>query len=129
MPAHPMTAPEPPGYRHGPKTFVDGRTPVAVFVSDDPLTRDPGLADQLRQDASAARVPETGARPRHERDTSAIEGPHAAADSDLVWPDVAAAQIHAFHATPARAPAPDDPNPQGAVNRAGQGVRIHAPDA
>ena len=47
-------------------------------------------------------------------------------DVDLVWPYVAAAQVFALQASLARGITPDNPNPQGMVNRVVQGVRIHA---
>jgi tagatose-6-phosphate ketose/aldose isomerase len=123
----------PLGFRHGPKTFVDERTLVAVFVSNDPLTRryDLDLIDELRRDGCASRIVEVTAQPRpeHARDTIAVVGMSHATDIDLVWPYVAAAQIYAFHASLARGLSPDNPNPQGTVNRVVQGVRIHPSDA
>ena len=122
----------PLGFRHGPKTFVTGDTLVAVFVSNDPLTRryDLDLVDELRRDGIAARVLELTAQPRpgHEDDSIVVDGLPAAADIDLSLPYVAAAQIYAFHASLARGLSPDNPNPQGTVNRVVQGVRIHSPD-
>ena len=123
----------PLGFRHGPKTFVDRDTLVAVFVSNDPHTRryDHDLADELRRDGVAARVIEITAHPRAglERDTVAIPQLAGAPDIDLVWPGVAAAQLYAFYASLARGLSPDNPNPQGIVNRVVQGVRIHPLDA
>lgn len=119
----------PLGFRHGPKTFITGTTLVVVFVSNDPLTRryDHDLVDELRQDGCAARVLEVTAQPRpgYERDTIAVDHVPAAADIDLVWPCVAAAQIYAFHASLARGLSPDNPNKQGTVNRVVQGVRLY----
>src|SRR6185295_9827608 len=45
----------PLGFRHGPKTFVNDRTLVFVYVSNDPLTRkyDHDLLDELRRDGRA----------------------------------------------------------------------------
>ncbi len=56
----------PLGFRHGPKTFVNDRTLVVVFVSNDPLTRkyDHDLLDELRRDGRAARIIEVTTRPR-----------------------------------------------------------------
>lgn len=123
----------PLGFRHGPKTFITDDTLVMVFVSNDPLTRryDLDLIDELRRDGCAARIVEVTAQPRpeHARDTIAVPGMAIAADIDLVFPYVAAAQIYAFHASLARGRSPDNPNPQGTVNRVVQGVRIHSPDA
>jgi tagatose-6-phosphate ketose/aldose isomerase len=68
-------------------------------------------------------------RPEHARDTIAVVGMSQATDIDLVWPYVAAAQIYALHASLARGLSPDNPNPQGTVNRVVQGVRIHPLEA
>lgn len=119
----------PLGFRHGPKTFVNDNTLVVVFVSNDPLTRnyDHDLIDELRRDNVAARVIEVTTRPRSGAtdDTIFIPGMARADDVDLVWPYVAAAQVFALQASLAHGIAPDNPNPQGVVNRVVQGVRIH----
>lgn len=121
------------GFRHGPKTFVTGDTLVLAFVSNDPYTRryDLDLIDELRADGIAARVIEVGAQPRaeHARDTLAIPGLRDAADIDLVWPGIAIAQMYAFHASLAHGLTPDNPNPQGTVNRVVQGVRLYPLEA
>ena len=120
----------PLGFRHGPKTFVNDNTLVVVFVSNDPLTRnyDHDLIDELRRDNVATRVIEVTTRPRGGAtdDTIFIPGMARADEVDLVWPYVAAAQVFALQASLARGIAPDNPNPQGIVNRVVQGVRIHA---
>lgn len=120
----------PLGFRHGPKTFLQARTLVVVFVSNDPLTRkyDHDLIDELRQDRVAGRVIEISAQPRSAAaaDTIAVPLPAAAADVDLLWPYVAFAQMFAFHVSRALGLSPDNPNKQGTVNRVVQGVRLHA---
>lgn len=117
------------GFRHGPKTFINDRTLIIAFVSNDPLTRryDEDLIDELRQDRCAARVIEVSARPRagHAQDTLAVPGMAQAEDTDLLWPFVAVAQIYAFHASRALGLSPDNPNKQGTVNRVVQGVRLY----
>ena len=120
----------PLGFRHGPKTFIDARTLVVVFVSNDPLTRryDHDLIDELRRDGRAARVIEVTTRPRAEAatDTLAVLDVGDSPDIDLCWPYVAVAQTYAFHASLHRGLSPDNPNKEGMVNRVVQGVRIHA---
>ena len=119
----------PLGFRHGPKTFVNERTLITVFVSNDPYTRgyDHDLIDELRGDGCAGRVIEISARPRdgHARDTLAVPGMATATDIDLLFPYVAAAQMYAFFASRALGLSPDNPNPQGVVNRVVQGVRLY----
>jgi tagatose-6-phosphate ketose/aldose isomerase len=120
----------PLGFRHGPKTFVNARTLVAVFVSNDPLTRryDLDLIDELRRDGCAGRIIEITAQPRTEAGTESIAVPDmsTAADLDLLWPYIAIAQTYAFFTSRAMGVTPDNPNPAGIVNRVVQGVRLHA---
>lgn len=119
----------PLGFRHGPKTFVNARTLVVVFVSNDALTRkyDLDLVDELRRDARAARILEVTTRPRPElaRDTLHVGGMAEAADVELLWPYIAAAQLYAFHQSRALGLSPDNPNKEGTVNRVVQGVRLY----
>jgi tagatose-6-phosphate ketose/aldose isomerase len=65
-------------------------------------------------------------RPGATDDTIVVPGMAQADDVDLIWPYVAAAQVFALQASLARGITPDNPNPQGIVNRVVQGVRIHA---
>lgn len=123
----------PMGFRHGPKTFVNARTLVFVFVSNDPTTRryDLDLLDELRRDGVAARVVEVtaGATTGDGHDAIAISDMAQAADTDLLWPYIAVAQLFAFHASRAAGISPDSPNRQGTVNRVVQGVRLYPLDA
>ncbi|WP_235580177.1 SIS domain-containing protein [Rhodanobacter sp. Soil772] len=123
----------PLGFRHGPKTFITGRTLVMVFVSNDELTRryDLDLVDELRRDGRAARIVEVSAQPRAASGPDGLTVPAmgAAADLDLLWPYVATAQIYAFLRARATGVAPDNPNPAGLVNRVVQGVRLYVSNA
>ena len=118
----------PLGFRHGPKTFVNHRTLVMVFVSNDPLTRkyDHDLIDELRRDGRAARVIEVTTRPRAGiDDTLQVPGMADAQDVELLWPYVAIAQLYAFHQSRILGFSPDNPNKEGTVNRVVQGVRLY----
>jgi tagatose-6-phosphate ketose/aldose isomerase len=119
----------PLGFRHGPKTFINERTLVVAFVSNDSLTRkyDHDLLDELRRDGRAARVIELTARPRNDvsRDTVQVPGMAEAADVELLWPYVAIAQLYAFHQSRTLGLSPDNPNKEGTVNRVVQGVRLY----
>jgi len=119
----------PLGFRHGPKTFVNDRTLVIVFVSNDPLTRkyDHDLLDELRRDGRAARVIEVTTRPRNDviRDTLQVHGMAEAADVELLWPYIVIAQLYAFHQSRTLGFSPDNPNKEGTVNRVVQGVRLY----
>jgi D-galactosamine 6-phosphate deaminase/isomerase len=118
----------PLGFRHGPKTFVNDRTLVVVFVSNDPLTRkyDHDLLDELRRDGRAARIIEVTTRPRtYTDDTLQVPGMADAHDVELLWPYVAIAQVYAFHQSRTLGFSPDNPNKEGTVNRVVQGVRLY----
>jgi tagatose-6-phosphate ketose/aldose isomerase len=119
----------PLGFRHGPKTFVNDRTLVFVYVSNDALTRkyDHDLIDELRRDGRAARVIEITTRPRGDvvRDTLHVPGMAEAADVELLWPYIAIAQLYAFHQSRTLRLSPDNPNKEGTVNRVVQGVRLY----
>ena len=118
----------PLGFRHGPKTFINERTLVVVFVSNDPLTRkyDHDLLDELRRDGRAARVIEVTARPRSTGPRHAAGARHGRrADVELLWPYIAIAQLYAFHQSRTLGLSPDNPNKEGTVNRVVQGVRLY----
>ncbi|MFT4077415.1 MAG: SIS domain-containing protein [Asticcacaulis sp.] len=118
----------PLGFRHGPKTFLNDRTLVIVFVSNDRYTRryDIDLLDELRRDGEAGRVIAVTAQPGLEAyDHIRVQGLEEAEDSDLIFPYIAVAQIFAFEQSLRRELTPDQPNVKGTVNRVVQGVRIH----
>jgi tagatose-6-phosphate ketose/aldose isomerase len=118
----------PLGFRHGPKTFVNARTLVFVYVSNDPLTRkyDHDLVDELRRDGRAARIIEVTTRPRAPaEDMLHVGGMADAADVELLWPYIAVAQLYAFHQSRTLGLSPDNPNKEGTVNRVVQGVRLY----
>jgi tagatose-6-phosphate ketose/aldose isomerase len=119
----------PLGFRHGPKTFINDRTLVVVFVSNDALTRkyDHDLLDEVRRDGRAARVVEVSTRARADlaRDTLLVHGMADAADVELLWPYIAVAQLYAFHQSRTLGLSPDNPNKEGTVNRVVQGVRLY----
>jgi tagatose-6-phosphate ketose/aldose isomerase len=118
------------GFRHGPKTIVNDRTLVVVFVSNDPLTRayDLDLIAELRADNVAGAVLAVSAQDIA-GETLAIHGLEAAPDSDLLFPYIVPAQLFALHASLDRGLTPDTPNKAGTVSRVVQGVRIHSGNA
>jgi tagatose-6-phosphate ketose/aldose isomerase len=114
------------GFRHGPKTIVNGDTLVLVFVSNDPLTRayDLDLIAELRADKVAGAVLAVSAQSMA-GETLVVRGLDKAADCDLLFPYIIPAQLFALHASLERGLTPDTPNKTGTVNRVVQGVRIH----
>jgi tagatose-6-phosphate ketose/aldose isomerase len=121
----------PLGFRHGPKTIVNDRTLVVIFLSNDAYARryDLDLVEEMRRDGKAGGV--LAFSGRDEALPAGIErvlvpGMHDARDVDLLIPFIAAPQIFAFEAAIGRGLSPDNPNISGTVNRVVQGVRIHA---
>lgn len=114
------------GFRHGPKTFVNGETLVLVFVSNDPLTRayDRDMIEELRRDGVAAAVLAVSAQ-GEVGDTVPAAGLEQAPDCDLLFAYVIPAQLFALHASLSRGLTPDTPNKAGTVSRVVAGVRIH----
>jgi D-galactosamine 6-phosphate deaminase/isomerase len=121
----------PMGFRHGPKTIVNERTLVVVFLSNHPHTRqyDLDMLDELRRDATAARVLAVSAQSDGARDPAdCVHVPHLerADDVELLFPYIAAPQLLAFHESLRHGLSPDNPSRSGTVSRVVQGVRIHA---
>ena len=117
------------GFRHGPKTIVNGDTLILVFVSNDPLTRayDRDLIEELRADSIAGAVVAVSAQ-GDVGETIEVHGLETASDNDLLFPYIVAAQLFAYHASLECGLTPDSPNKTGVVSRVVQGVRIHTVD-
>jgi len=120
----------PLGFRHGPKTIVNARTLVVLFLSNHAFTRryDLDLLDELRRDGQAGSLLAICGRdddipPGVE--CILIPSLQDTEDIDLLLPFIAAPQIFAFEAAIERGLSPDNPNVAGTVNRIVQGVRIH----
>jgi len=122
----------PLGFRHGPKTILNGSTVVVVFVCNDDYTRqyDLDLIGELRRDAVAGQVVAISLRPGIE--------PHAddlvlepvpdwkdASDLDLCLPYALFAQSLALLRSISLGVQPDNPNAAGTVSRVVKGVTIH----
>lgn len=118
----------PLGFRHGPKTIVNERTLVVMFVSNDPYTRqyDLDLLQELRRDGCAARVLALSAQPLDgSADDVAIDGLDEANDLALAFPCVVFAQRFALLQSLQLGLSPDNPSVSGTVNRVVRGVTIH----
>ena len=120
----------PLGFRHGPKTIVNGRTLVVVFLSNSAHTRryDLDLLEEVWRDGQVGGLlaicgREDGLPAGVER--IMIPAMSDAEDVDLLIPFIAAPQIFAFEQAIGRGLSPDCPNTSGTVNRVVQGVRIH----
>lgn len=120
----------PLGFRHGPKSIVNDRTLVVIFLSNHPYARryDLDLLEEVRREAkghgllaitgNADGMPAAVAR-------ILIPAMVDADDVDLLIPFIAAPQMFAFEQSIGRGLSPDRPNVSGTVNRVVQGVRIH----
>jgi tagatose-6-phosphate ketose/aldose isomerase len=116
------------GFRHGPKAVLDDRTLVVVFLSNDPYTRryDEDIVTELCQSIGQRHVLVVAAR-----DTDAVPvglrvtGLDDAGDATLALPFVVVAQLLALRSSLVRGVTPDNPFPDGEVNRVVRGVTVH----
>ena len=118
----------PLGFRHGPKSMLDAQTLVIVLRSSEPLARryEQDLLNELREDGIAGRVVSVGPD----------LGDADAADLRLAVPALpdpwlaplwlTVAQRYALQRSAALGLTPDNPFPDGTVNRVVQGVTIHS---
>jgi len=106
----------PLGFRHGPKSTLNADTLVVMLRSAQPLARryEQDLLNELRRDGIAARVISVGPS-----GTDAAEG-----DFVLDAPALPDAWL-ALQRSAALGLTPDNPFPDGTVNRVVQGVTIH----
>jgi tagatose-6-phosphate ketose/aldose isomerase len=118
------------GFRHGPKTTVNDRTLVVMFLSNHAYTRryDLDLLEEIRRDGRSGGLLAIAAR--DDGIPAGIErivlsGMADAEDVDLLIPYIAAPQMLAFEASLKPGLSPDNPNVSGTVSRVVQGVRIH----
>ncbi|MBS0226445.1 MAG: SIS domain-containing protein [Proteobacteria bacterium] len=125
----PAFANTPLGFRHGPKSLLDGETLVVVVRSTQPLARryERDLLDELRRDGIAAQVLSIGPMIDGENDDMTLSVP-GLPDAWLapVW--LTFAQRYALRLSAALGFTPDNPFPDGTVNRVVQGVTIHRHD-
>jgi tagatose-6-phosphate ketose/aldose isomerase len=125
-------ADSPLGFRHGPKTILDGNTVVVVFVSNDGYTSqyDLDLIGELRRDAVAARVvtlsprSDTAPHPDNLLLGTAQES-KGASDLELCLPYAMFAQTLALLRSLSLGVRSDNPNAAGTVSRVVKGVSIH----
>jgi len=125
----------PLGFRHGPKTIVNGKTLVVLFLSNDPYVRqyEMDLLRELRSDAVAGRVValsgnDANAGPEvqsPQEDWIAIPAPPETSNLGLCFPYAVFAQSLAFLQSLTLGLRPDTPNARGVVNRVVQGVSIY----
>jgi tagatose-6-phosphate ketose/aldose isomerase len=120
----------PLGFRHGPKTILNGRSLVVVLLSNDSHIRryDLDLLAELRSDGIAGRVlalvARQGGTTGHPDDVL-VPGLANASDLGLCLPFAVFAQSLAFMQSLSLGIRPDTPNAAGAVSRVVKGVSIY----
>ncbi|HSY09269.1 MAG TPA: SIS domain-containing protein [Steroidobacteraceae bacterium] len=125
-------ADSPLGFRHGPKTILNGDTLVVVFACNDDYTRkfDLDLIDELRRDAVAGRVVALSVRPDSPQHADNLllgtaRESKDVPDLELCLPYVLFAQTLALLRSLSLGIRPDNPNAAGTVSRVVKGVFIH----
>jgi tagatose-6-phosphate ketose/aldose isomerase len=120
----------PLGFRHGPKAVLRERTLVVVYLSNDEYTRryDQDIADELRTAIGSENVLVVAAGdgdPAVGADAWRIGGLGDVSDAVLALPLAVVAQVLALRFSLQLGRTPDNPFPDGEVNRVVQGVTIY----
>lgn len=126
----PAFADTPLGFRHGPKSLLDRDTLVVLVRSAQPLARryERDLLDELRRDGVAGRVLSLGPAVEGDVDDVALAVPDQLPDPWLAPLWLGFVQRYALRRSAALGFSPDNPFPDGTVNRVVQGVTIHRHD-
>ncbi len=116
----------PLGFRHGPKSTLNADTLVVMFRSIEPLARryEHDLLQELRGDGVAGKVLSVGPQGEAGDDDYSLPAP-ALPDSWLAAAWLPFAQMYALQRSAALGLTPDNPFPDGTVNRVVKGVTIH----
>ncbi|MEV0797489.1 SIS domain-containing protein [Kribbella sp. NPDC050281] len=116
----------PLGFRHGPKAVLKDGTLAVVYLSNDAYTRqyDHDIVEELRAAIGAENVLAVSAQ-ADDAECWQIDGVADVDDAVLTLPFVVIAQLLALRFSVALGRTPDNPFPDGEVNRVVQGVTIH----
>jgi len=114
----------PLGFRHGPKSVLNAQTLVVVFRSQEAVARryEQDLLEELQRDQVAGRIVDLDAQMEPAAHVLALPDAWLAP----LW--LLTAQQFALHRSAALGLTPDNPFPDGTVNRVVQGVTIHPHD-
>jgi len=117
----------PLGFRHGPKSTLNATTLVVMLRSAQPLARryEQDLLDELRRDGIAAQVLSVGPAGADSAEGDFLLEVPALPDAWLAPLWLVMAQCFALQRSAALGLTPDNPFPDGTVNRVVQGVTIH----
>ncbi len=118
------------GLRHGPKSFLDRKTIVFDFVSNNAYTRqyDLDILNEIKGDQIVPLVMgvgQTKSGQDFDGEVFAFETSKRLPDAYLALPDVMFAQMIALLTSIKVENTPDTPSPTGTVNRVVKGVTIH----
>jgi tagatose-6-phosphate ketose/aldose isomerase len=117
------------GFRHGPKTIINGRTLVVVMLSNDAYARayDCDLLQELVRDGRAGQVIALAGHAAGigNAERLVVPGMSESSDLELALAYATVAQGFALLQSLALGLTPDRPDPAGTVNRVVQGVTIH----
>ena len=116
------------GYRHGPKSFVDDKTIVFVYMNNDEYTRqyDLDILNEINGDQIAAKtiaIQQDGAI-KFDGTSFTLAG-ETLPEGYLALPFVMVAQVISLLNSVRVGNTPDTPSPSGTVNRVVKGVTIH----
>ncbi|HEM3634497.1 TPA: SIS domain-containing protein, partial [Streptococcus suis] len=120
----------PLGFRHGPKSFINEKTLIFLFASNDAYTRqyDVDLLNEIHGDGIAERIVALSADKLVGTEAANFvlaEGGADLPDVFLTFPYILFAQTVSIMAAIKCKNLPDTPSPTGTVNRVVQGVIIH----
>ena len=116
------------GFRHGPKAVLHDRTLAVVFLSNDAYTRryDEDIVIELGQALGPQHVLVVAARDSDSVPVGLrVSGLDDAGDALLALPYVVVAQLLALRFSLDLGLTPDNPFPDGEVNRVVRGVTVH----
>ncbi|WP_411852483.1 SIS domain-containing protein [Stenotrophomonas sp. LGBM10] len=117
----------PLGFRHGPKSTLNAETLVVMLRSAQPLSRryEQDLLNELRRDGIAGRVISIGPDADDRADGDFVLDVADLPDPWLAPLWLLVPQCYALQRSAALGLTPDNPFPDGTVNRVVQGVTIH----
>lgn len=118
------------GFRHGPKSVLNDKTLVLVYISSDPYTRqyDLDMVAELKAAVPASNlvvITSSALPPDTSEQVLLLDGLNGLDDGFLAVAFVLVAQILALSFSLHLGLSPDNPFPGGHVNRVVKGVRIH----
>lgn len=117
------------GYRHGPKSFVDDKTLVFVFVNNDEYTRqyDLDILNEIGGDEIAMKTiaVQQDDKTVFDGQSFTFKGYDLLPEGYLALPFVLVAQTVSLLNSVRVGNTPDTPSPSGTVNRVVKGVTIH----